>query len=122
MVARLMIFFSSWEGFDPHFLLDAIDHLPHVASQRPLLDEDHRHAAPDIAAGSAVHQIAAMSVEANVHLRAAVFVVTGLRIGHLITGDDQGTLELHGRAAFLAELEGFGRGARRIGLGRKAEL
>ncbi len=63
-----------------------------------------------------------MSVEANVHLRTAVFVVTGLRIGHLITGDDQGTLELHGRTTFLAELEGFGRGARRIGLGRKAEL
>ncbi len=63
-----------------------------------------------------------MSVEANVHLRAAIFVITGLRIGHLITGDDQGTLELHGRATFLAELEGFGRGARRIGLGRKAEL
>ena len=45
-----------------------------------------------------------MSVEANVHLRAAIFVITGLRIGHLITGYDQGTLELHGRATFLAEL------------------
>ena len=63
-----------------------------------------------------------MSVQADIHLRTTVFVVAGLGVGHLITGDDHAALQRHRRATLLAELEGFGGGARGVRLGGQAEL
>ncbi len=83
-------------------LLDAIDHLLGVAGHRLLLDEHHRHAAADVVAGGAVHQLAAMAIQADVHLRAAVLVETGAGVGDLVAGDDHPALQRHRRPARLA--------------------
>src|SRR5690606_25568468 len=107
---------------DPNFLLDTIDHLLHVAGQRTLLDEDHRHAATDVITRRPVHHFAAMTIEANVHLWTAILVVTGLGIGHLITGDDQGALQLYRRTALCAELKGFSRRTGSIRFRSQAEF
>jgi len=110
------------EGGDRHFLLDAIDRLADVAGHRLLLDEHHRHAAADVVAGGAAHQLATVTVETDVDLRAAVLVEAGLGVGHLVAGDDHPALQLHGGAALLAELEGLGAGARGVQLGGQAEF
>ena len=63
-----------------------------------------------------------MTIETDVDLRTAILVVAGLRIGHLIAGDDQGTLQLDRRTTFLAELERLGGSARCVGVSRQTEL
>ncbi len=103
-------------------LLDAIDHLLGVAGHRLLLDEHHRHAAADVVAGGAVHQLAAMAIQADVHLRAAVLVETGAGVGDLVAGDDHPALQRHRRPARLAELEGLGGGLQGVRLGGQAEF
>src|SRR5690606_25585967 len=110
------------EGGHRYFLLDAVDHLLDVAGQRLLLDEDHRHAAPDVVAGGTIHQLATMAIEADVHLWTTILVIAGLGIGDLVTGDDQAALQRHRRTTGLTELEGLGGGARRVRLGLQAEL
>src|SRR5690606_38676543 len=49
------------ERRDGNFLLYTLDALTHVAGDRLLFDEDHRHAAPDVVARGAIHQIAAVN-------------------------------------------------------------
>lgn len=67
-----------------------------------------------------VHQLAAVAVEADVDLQAAV-LVAGWASGDLVAGDDHPTLQLDRRAAFLAELEGFGAGPGGVQLGGGAD-
>ena len=110
------------EGLDAHFLLNTVDHLLDVARCRPLLDEHNRHAAPNVVASGAVHQIAAVTIQADVHLRPAILVIAGLSVGDLVTSDDQVALELDRRTPLLTELEGLGCRTGSISFGRQPEL
>ncbi|MND93574.1 hypothetical protein D3C80_857630 [compost metagenome] len=86
-----------------------------------MLNEDHRHAATNVTAGRTTHQLATMTIQTDVHLWATLLVEAGLGIGHLITGDDQATLNGR-RTTTFTELEGFGGRFRSTRLGTQTEL
>src|SRR5690606_11822327 len=104
------------ERLHSHFALDAVDHFLAVTSNRALLDEDDRHATPNVVTRGAIHQFATMPIQTDIHLRTTIFIETGLRIGHLITRDDQAALQQYRRTPFLTKLERLGGSARRIQL------
>ena len=63
-----------------------------------------------------------MTIKLDVHLWTAMLVKTCLGIGHLVTGDDQATLDLRARTIAFTELEGFGSGFGSARLGGQTEL
>ena len=63
-----------------------------------------------------------MTVEVDIDLRTTVFVVVGLRIGNLVTGDDDAALDVGYTAFAAAEREGLGGRARRVRLGGQTKL
>src|SRR5690606_7829521 len=85
------------EALQHNLLLHAVDVLSYVAGNRFLLDKNHRHAAPDVIAGGAIHQITAVAIEADVDLRSAIFVIARLSVSHLITGNNQAALKRYRR-------------------------
>ena len=115
-----LFFLAECLHFD--FLLNPVDHLPDHPRYRSLLDENHRHAAPDVGAGGPVHQVTTATIKSDVYLRRALIVKTGLGTGYLVTGNDDAALQRYRRPSFLAEIKHLGSGPGRVMHGLQPEF